>query len=81
MDPENGNSFSGSFYLIKGENVMIETEQGVKMIPLSQFSGPDQQWVQNKLEWIKKSMRCNTSQAPQWLLLRKCRAIRKKNYP
>lgn len=51
---KNGNSFSGSFYLIKGENVMIETEQGVKMIPLSQFSGPDQQWVQNKLEWIKK---------------------------
>jgi hypothetical protein len=51
---KNGNSFSGSYYLAKCENVMIETEKGVKTIPMSQFSESDQQWLRDKLEWIKK---------------------------
>ena len=51
---KNGTTFRGSFYLTKGENVMIETEQGVQTIQLSQLSTYDKQWVEDKLDWIKK---------------------------
>ena len=49
-----GTQFQGSFYLTKGESVMIETEQGVKTIPLSHLSESDQKFVSEKIAWIKK---------------------------
>jgi len=52
---KNGTTFRGSFYLAKGEKVMIETDKGdVKTIVLSNLCESDQQLVVEKLDWIKK---------------------------
>ena len=52
---KNGTTFRGSFYLAKGEKVMIETDKGgVKTIVLSNLCESDQQLVVKKLDWIKK---------------------------
>lgn len=51
----NGTTFRGSFYLAKGEKVMIETDKwGVKTIVLSNLCESDQQLIVEKLDWIKK---------------------------
>jgi hypothetical protein len=52
---KNGVTFWGSFYLTKGEKVMIETDKGdVKTMVLSNLCESDQQLVVEKLDWIKK---------------------------
>ncbi len=51
----NGTHISGSFYLTNRESVLIETNVGqVKMIPISELCKSDQQFVAEKLDWIKK---------------------------
>ncbi|MSP09833.1 MAG: YHYH protein [Flavobacteriaceae bacterium] len=51
---KNGTAFSGNFYLAKGKNVMLETAHGIKTIVQSELCESDQQFVADKLEWIKK---------------------------
>ena len=52
---KNGTTFRGRFYLAKGEKVMIETnESKVETILMSSLCKADQQFVSEKLDWIKK---------------------------
>ena len=50
-----GTQFQGSFYLTKGESVMIETNDGkVETISMSRLCKSDQKFVSEKIAWIKK---------------------------